>query len=87
MKTTPLTPINDGRPTFPCETYGLRNGKETTIPTNGMSIRDWLAGQALNGYLASWSDDSDPNFFEPYHAAKTSYAYADAMIAAREVKP
>lgn len=30
-------PINDGGPAFPCETYGLRNGKETTIPP-------WLMG-------------------------------------------
>ena len=78
--------IKDGGPAFPCESYGLKNGKETTVPAQGMTLRDWFAGQALNGYLASWSDDSNPNFFEPYHTAKTSYAYADAMLKAREVK-
>lgn len=79
MNTTPQ--INDGGPAFPCETYGLRNGKETTIPTNGMSLRDWLAGQALT-MLA------DPDFSaSPEDTAKLVYRIADAMLKAREVKP
>jgi hypothetical protein len=49
-----------------------------------MTLRDWFAGQALNGYLASWETDNPPDFFEPAHVAKTAYAYADAMIEARK---
>lgn len=75
-------PINNGGPAFPV-TLDHRG----CVGAYGMTLRDWFAGQALNGYLASWSDDTDPNFFEPHDVAKTSYAYADAMLAAREVKP
>lgn len=39
-------PINYGGPAFPCETYGIRNGKETTIPTNGMTLRDYFMAHA-----------------------------------------
>ncbi|CAB4156112.1 hypothetical protein UFOVP673_40 [uncultured Caudovirales phage] len=86
MNTTPPpTPTNDGGPAFPCEVYICPQDTEPS-KFSGMSLRDWFAGQALNGYLASWSDDSDPIFFEPCHTAKTSYAYADAMLAAREVQ-
>ena len=42
MKTT-----NDGGPAFPCESYGHRNGKETTVPAQGMTLRDYFAGQTL----------------------------------------
>ena len=76
----------------PPECYRIKPEPMLTKPISlplakSMSLRDYFAGQALNGYLASWSDDSDSIFFEPCHTAKTSYAYADAMLAAREVKP
>ena len=80
MSTTPLTPINDGGPAFPCETYGFRNGKETTIPTNGMSLRDYFAGQAL-------ISEECNGFTKINDMVKHAYTMADAMIAAREVKP
>ena len=70
--------INDGGPAFPCESYGLKNGKETTVPAQGMSLRDYFAGQALVGMLASNSRS---------WCAEDSYVYADAMLKAREVKP
>lgn len=60
-------------------------GPEVALPTpNSMNLRDWFAGQALNGYLASWEMNQPAEFFEPYHVAKTAYAYADAMLAARK---
>jgi len=79
--------INNGGPAFPCESYGLKNGKETTVPAQGMTLRDWFAGQALNGYLASWNDEIPNEFFEPDYVAGRVYEFADAMIKAREVKP
>ena len=47
----------------------------------GMSLRDWFAGQALAGWLASggsvdWDQD-----------AKNAYTAADALLAAREKYP
>ena len=47
-------------------------------PPSTMSLRDYFAGQVL------------PSTAEDYHpdaAAKLAYEYADAMLAAREVKP
>jgi hypothetical protein len=84
------TEINNGGPAFPCETYGLRNGKETTIPTNGMTLRDYFAGQALQQFVA----ERDHNIWahERFEEARkeiatAAYNIADAMLAAREVKP
>lgn len=46
---------------------------------DGMSLRDWFAGQALAGILAGSPDlpESRAGF------AKTAYEFADAMLAAR----
>ena len=44
----------------------------------GMTLRDWFAGQALSR-IANKHTTQD--------AATWAYAYADAMLAAREVKP
>jgi len=71
--------INDGGPAFPCESYGLKNGKETTVPAQGMTLRDWFAGQALAGM--------DGSEIMPIKAARWAYETADAMLATREVKP
>lgn len=79
------TKIDDGGPAFPCETYGLKNGKETTIPTNGMTLRDWFAGQALAGLIAATVKDCgvDPSEDE---IAGWAYYQAERMLAARKEK-
>ena len=77
-----MSTINDGGPAFPCESYGHRNGKETTVPAQGMTLRDYFAGQVLVGALA------DPTCQpSPIELAKMAYRGADAMLAAREAKP
>jgi hypothetical protein len=73
MKTT-----NDGGSAFPCESYGHRNGKETTVPAQGMTLRDYFAGQTL---AADYMGD-----YEYAERAKAAYKAADAMLAAREGK-
>jgi hypothetical protein len=71
---TPQT--NNGGPAFP----NLGYNKEANY--NGMSLRDYFAGQALAGML------SNPECITGRPAvAVHAYGYADAMIAAREVKP
>ena len=69
---------NDGGPAFPCDSYGIKNGRETTIPTNGMSLRDWFAGQALNGLMVSCPHSNVVGW-----APKDAYTIADAMLVAR----
>ena len=56
----------------------------------GMTLRDWFAGQALMGLLPSAVAGLIP--LEAWEqtlngAAANSYIVADAMLAAREVKP
>ena len=73
--------INDGGPAFP-PAYAA------TLPRNfpqGMSLRDWFAGQALTGLISR--NDYGPMSDEAN--ANAAYSYADAMLAARnkEVAP
>lgn len=49
--------------------------------TEGMSLRDWFAGQALN-MIVGMMDDNTP--LHPESIARASYAIADAMLKARE---
>jgi hypothetical protein len=74
--------INDGGPAFPCESYGHRNGKETTVPAQGMTLRDYFAGQALAGMFA----DRERLSTNAQHFSHDAYLFADAMLAAREGK-
>lgn len=81
-------PINNGGPAFPCETYGLRNGKETTIPTNGMTLRDYFAGQAVMALVTKEAIELiGRKRITGADLATACYDLADAMLAAREVKP
>lgn len=49
---------------------------------NGMDIRDWFAGQALTALVAYAVKTPDAGI--PEDVAEEAYAYADAMLAARE---
>jgi len=64
---------NDGGPAFP-----LPMGSETTEGNQGMSLRDWFAGQALVGLIAQCSM---PN--EVY--TRMAYSLADTMLQQREL--
>ena len=54
-----------------------------------MSLRDWFAGQALAGDLASQSIEVGYYTGENWQkeAARNAYRLADAMLAARKAKP
>ena len=72
--------INDGGPAFP-NTFidtskpGIRN----TIVVDGMTLRDWFAGLAMEA--------TPPDFFSDVESvASRAYCIADAMIAQREKK-
>jgi len=71
---------NDGGPAFPCD-YNMSTFQHDH---NGMTLRDYFAGQAMQGLLAS-----DFDFEKFAHIAEDAYAIADAMLLARdqEAKP
>ena len=50
------------------------------VQTDGMSLRDYFAGQALAGQLASFGPDDFPN---PDGLAALAYCIADAVLAER----
>lgn len=67
---------------FPVDRYtqgGIKSGHG-----QGMSLRDWFAGQALAGIIAnpSLADMLTPNYIKQY--AESSYSIADAMLEERK---
>ena len=67
----PTKMINDGGPAFPDDRWQA-----------GMTLRDYFAAAALQGLMAQY----DPEDELEHHIAKWSYAIADAVLKAREVK-
>lgn len=70
----------DGGPAFPTD-GASRASTYTTGHFEGMSLRDWFAGQALAGICGDGIPGSH------HHTGATSrnaYDYADAMLKARE---
>jgi len=73
--------INTGGPAFPHVAELVQhspNGGITTKPitSNGMTLRDYFAGQAMQGLIARYSS--------PETTANLAYHMADAMLKARE---
>jgi hypothetical protein len=85
-------PIDDGGPAFPVHsTHAMFNGKVVAIHEQGMSLRDWFAGQAFAGLLANrdllegiLKQSKKLGLTHDEGAAKAAYEYADAMLAARK---
>ena len=81
-----MSEINDGGPAFPCGPSGMSisydDGRtEHQYPgSSGMSLRDWLAGQVLQGLASDtayiWNRTNE-------EVATASYDMADAMLKAR----
>ena len=69
---------NDGGPAFP------RAGDALTR-YDGMSLRDWLAGQAIGGLIIGRDWSFIPDAHEKMTAwARAAYSVADEMLAERE---
>jgi hypothetical protein len=81
-----MSKINDGGPAFPrpASQFKLNQSTHQAFPYNGMTLRDWFAGQALAGFI-DFGTKSDDEYFEL--GARAAYLMADAMLRAREVKP
>jgi len=68
-----MSMTNDGGPAFPRHGYNSNDG---------MTLRDWFAGQALAGLVSYVVKGAT---FE--NVAEDAYKAADAMLRAREGKP
>lgn len=91
--------MNTGGPAFPMAPVGTGDPRDGMAGgSEGMSLRDWFAGQALDG-LMSQDDDrsftgvqSDAEAVEAWRRklalwdARQCYRYADAMLLARTEK-
>ena len=76
--------INDGGPAFPGDVMtGVNNRGEVWKRMPGMSLRDYLAGQALVGLIGKLKENPAMNVHWP-HVANVAYFAADAMLVARE---
>ncbi|WP_117075316.1 hypothetical protein [Klebsiella pneumoniae] len=65
---------NNGGPAYPTQGY------------EGLTLRDYFAGQAMQGWLASYpeSEQHPVATYSENRVAELSYLMADAMLKARE---
>ena len=76
---------DDGGPAYPSG-KSEKTGYENTLPYyEGMTLRDWFAGQAL-GHIPALLDANEKNK-SVKQIAEWSYQVADAMLAARNNLP
>jgi hypothetical protein len=69
--------IKTGGPAFPVP--GLQHDEAF----NGMTLRDWLAGQAMQALVTSRHGDDARGEYMESTVARNAYAMADAMLAER----
>lgn len=74
-----MSTTNDGGQAYPTVREYQHGGGAGYERIDGMSLREWFAGQALAG-LATGAPERK---LSPAQVATLSYGYADAMIAAR----
>ena len=73
--------MKDGGPAFPSENLTSIGAYEVHgLHRPGMSLRDWFAGQAMNGVLRK-SRVGSP---DPKDTARWAYYVADAMLIERQ---
>ena len=81
-----MTTINDGGPAFPSTIQYFPDDKNAN-EEQGMTLRDWFAGQAMQGLIASPRGPANGGTVTDSWVAENAYIVADAMLKAREVKP
>ncbi|MEN5248475.1 hypothetical protein [Brucella pseudintermedia] len=76
--------IKTGGAAFPVTFEGGSNNGDAPFFHQGMTLRDYFAGQALAGIYANKGAPVIATYDSPQGRAVICYAMADAMIAARE---
>ena len=71
-----MTDRHDGGPAYPIKGRGAFDLE--MVQSEGMSLRDWFAGQALHKGVVNGEWDTSIQW-----RAKCAYEIADAMLAAR----
>jgi hypothetical protein len=66
--------MKDGGPAFPAQHFDLADGE------HGMTLLDWFAGMAMQGFLASGKCTPD---YVRKHLVADSHALARSMLAER----
>ena len=75
----------DGGPAFPQNDLSNYNIGPSDVCNEGMSLRDWFAGQIAAQTVARSSAPTEEQLPEMFaKVARLSYQMADAMIAARK---
>lgn len=82
----------DGGPAFPIPPVGTGDPRDgMSSGSNGMSLRDWFAGQALpraidyaEKHNDKWETGDVEELMDSTDTAEMAYRYADAMLKARE---
>jgi len=74
-------PTNAGGPAFPSVGEGFGN---PSYSASGMTLRDYLAAQALAGMVSRAPVGAEFSFSD---YAVQAYFFADAMLVERELKP
>lgn len=71
--------VHDGGPAFP-PSVAISPAGDTYYGDPGMTLRDWFAGQALGGLIASEAPDAE---WQLLQVSQLAYRVADVMLAAR----
>jgi hypothetical protein len=78
--------INDGGPAFPRHALEIKLPDGSVVPKDpGMTLRDWFATHATDADIAAIQNP--PHGAQNISRYEARYIHADAMLAAREVKP
>lgn len=77
---------DDGGPAFPAQPITHLDGGISITTHQGMSLRDYFAGLAMQGMLSA-EDEERGGLCVAGPTARRAYAFADAMLAARAGAP